>query len=162
MAQGLGDIRTHCLVTSLWIARGHHNRPSSLMELTRQRCGPSTHVWVYGSAAAHSIPPSLVLCSASVFHASHRGLGRVFPGPVRTLWLWQTSPGTYDKKVHSVTPRASLAVCRIKAHRSSADSSTAGQPSGLPCFLPRAVKGSTWLALAALLLSFSPSPKAQG
>ena len=27
------------------------------------------------------MPPSLVLCSAPVFHASHRGLGRVFPGP---------------------------------------------------------------------------------
>ena len=33
------------------------------------------------SATAHSMPPSLVLCSASVFHTSHRGRGRVFPGP---------------------------------------------------------------------------------
>ena len=39
----------------------------------------------YGSATAHSIPPSHVLISASVFHTSHRGLGRVFPGPRQVI-----------------------------------------------------------------------------
>ena len=83
-------------------------------------------------------------------------------GPVMLLWLGQTSPGTYGKRVHSLTPRASLGGFRTKSHRLSPHPGTAGQPSGLPCFLPWGVKGSTWLALVGFLLSFSPSQRAQG
>ena len=83
-------------------------------------------------------------------------------GPVGSLWPRQTSPGTYGHRVHSLTPRASLGGSRTKSHRLCPHPSTAGQPSGLPCFLPRGVPGSACLALAGLLLSFSPSLKAHG
>ena len=58
-------------------------------------------------------------------------------GPVGSLWLWQTPLGTYSKRVRLGTPHASMGGCRTKCHRPSPHSSSAGQPSGLPCFLPR-------------------------
>ena len=86
----LGDVTIHRLVTSQSIAWRRlspslgdvtmgHPRPRHSPQQRRRR--PSTAIWAYRSTTAHSIPPSLVLCSAPVFHASHRGLGRVFPGP---------------------------------------------------------------------------------
>jgi len=83
-------------------------------------------------------------------------------GPVRSLWPGQTSPGTYGKRVRWMTHRASLGGCRTKSCGLSPHPSTAGQPLGLPCFLPWGIKGSTWLTLEGLLPSLSPSQMAQG
>lgn len=57
-------------------------------------------------------------------------------GPVRSLWLWEASPGTYGKRVHSVAPHAPLRGCKTKSHKLSSQPSPAGQQSGLPSFLP--------------------------
>ena len=57
-------------------------------------------------------------------------------GPVRSCWPWQMSPGTCGKRLHSITPRASLGGCRTKSHGLAPHSRTAGQPSGLPCPAP--------------------------
>ena len=68
-----GDIRTHRSVTSPSIAWGSHKRPSSPT--------PLAHVSGATAKPLPLPPPSLVLCLALVFYASHRGLGHVFPGP---------------------------------------------------------------------------------
>ena len=49
-----------------------------------------------------------------------------------------------------------------KVPRVSPHPSTAGQPSGLPCFLLWGIKGSAWLTLAGLLPSLSPNQRSQG
>ena len=150
-----GDISVHPSVTSQWAILAHGTRPSSAAA-PAQPSGvtaaslptPSPHLF---SCARHR-------CFTPVTEAS-AGSSQ---GPVGSLWPRQTSPGTYGQRVHSLTPRASLGGCRTKSHRLSPQPSTAGQPSGLPCFFPRGIPGSAWLALAGLLLSFSPSQKAHG
>lgn len=89
----LGNIRTHRSATSPSMAQGRHNGSSSPAALP--------HVSII-TTTLH--PPALVLCSASVLHASPRGLGHVSWGPVRSLWPWLTSPGTCRKRVPSITP----------------------------------------------------------
>ena len=80
-------------------------------------------------------------------------------GPIRFLWLWYPSRGIYGKRVCFITSRASLGGYRTKSHRLSPHPSTAGQPSGLPRFLPRGVTGSTWLALGDLVLATGESKR---
>jgi len=101
-------------------------------------------------------PNAFLVLTMGVPHQSPRPWRVSSQGPVTSLWPWQTSPGTCSKRVHSVTPRASLGGCRTKSHRPSPHSSTAGQPSGLLCFLPWQIKGSTLPSC----WGFSPSCRA--
>lgn len=152
-----------CMVTirrskmSQSIARGRHNGLPSPMKLGLAAL-QLQHMHV-AFPQRPLRPPSLRWCSASVFHASHQGLGCVFTGPHQVVLPWQKSPGTYGKRVCWVTLCASLGGYRTESHRLSPRSSTAAQPSGLLCFLPRWVTGSTCLAVTAFSCL---SPPARG
>lgn len=96
----------------------------------------------------HLLPCAQHCCFTPVTEASAMSS----QGPVRSLWLWQMSPGTCSKRVNWITPHTSLSDCRTKSQRLFQQPSTAGQPSGLPCFLLWAIKGSTWLPFGDFLL----------
>ena len=161
-------VTVHPSVTSEPIAQGRHSpflgdvtvgRPCPRRS-PQQRCGPSTCVWAYHNATS----PSLISCPVLGIGVSCRSLRSwlCLRSPIRFLWLWYTSRGIYGKRVCFITSRASLGGYRTESHRLSPHFSTAGQPSGLPWFLPRGVKGSTWLSHGDFLPSFSPRQRAQG
>ena len=138
------DIRTHCSVTSQSTPGGRHDGPCLPAALTPAALRPQLMCPRLPQCHWPLHRPSLSICSASVSHASHGGLGCIFPGPHQvSVAVVHISRHTQQEGSFDDIP---CRPGRLKNHRLSPHCSDAGQPSGLPWILPQGIKGSAWLS----------------